>query len=63
VDAFNEALKIVPDYTEVHYFLGQAYYKTGSGPLAKEEFQRVIHLAPPDSDLAKKAKQSLELLR
>jgi Tfp pilus assembly protein PilF len=63
VDAFNEALKIVPDYTEVHFFLGQAYYKTGSGPLAKEEFQRVIHLAPPDSDLAKKAKQSLELLR
>jgi Tfp pilus assembly protein PilF len=62
VDAFNGALKIAPDFTEAHFFLGQAYYKTGSGPLAKEEFQHVIRLAP-DSELAKKAKQGLDLLR
>ena len=61
-DAFNVALKIVPEYPEARFFLGQSYFKIGSNQLAKEEFERVIQLAP-DSDLAKKSKQNLDLLR
>jgi type IV pilus assembly protein PilF len=61
VEALNGALKIVPDYPEVHFYLGQTYIKTGSSLQAKQEFERVIRLAP-DSELAKKAKQNLDLL-
>jgi len=60
--AFDGALKIVPDYPEVHFYLGQIYFKTGSNLQAKQEFESVIRLAPK-TELARKAKQNLDLLR
>ncbi len=62
VEAFSNALKLAPGYTEAHYYLGQTYLKSGSNKLAREEFEEVIRQAP-DSELADRSRQSLELLR
>jgi tetratricopeptide (TPR) repeat protein len=40
----REAIRQEPSSAEIHYFLGRLFYTRGVYPLAKEEFEKALHL-------------------
>ena len=61
VKHFKKSLKMVPLFTESHYWLGQCYVKQGNVQGAIEEFRTVIKTAP-ESEFGKKAEENLEAI-
>ncbi len=62
VDAYQKSLSLAPDYADAHYNLGLVYFKDGARGKAKEEFEKVIRLAP-SAELAKNSRQYLDQLK
>ena len=56
ISSYKEVVRWVPDYSDAHYNLAQAYLKVGATPLAKKAFEKVIVLAPQSeqADIARK---------
>ena len=61
VKHFKKSLKMVPLFTESHYWLGRCYVKQGNVQGAIEEFRTVIKTAP-ESEFGKKAEEHLEAI-
>ncbi|MBI5971317.1 MAG: tetratricopeptide repeat protein [Deltaproteobacteria bacterium] len=62
VEAYEKAVRSAPAYIEAHYGLGVALSKMKNNAAAMKSFEKVIALAP-DSDMAKSAKDYIELYR
>lgn len=61
-DILGLAVKIAPNYIDAHYNLGLASIKLKNKKTAQNAFQEVIKLAP-NSEMAKSAKEYMELLK
>ncbi len=62
VEAYEQAVRSAPAYIEAYYGLGVALSKLKNNAAAKKAFDKVISLAP-DSDIAKSAREYIELFR
>ncbi|HUM03076.1 MAG TPA: tetratricopeptide repeat protein [Thermoanaerobaculia bacterium] len=60
---FTKAVDIAPGQFDGYYYRGLARVTLGKNAEAKEDFQKVVALAPPDSNEAKEANQLLEALK
>lgn len=61
VQAFTEALRLLPQSVELHYYLGASLIQLQNYESARFHFDRVIALKP-DSELAQKARLTLEVI-
>lgn len=62
IKGFEEVLTLMPDSSEIHFYLGISAYQTLDFDRAKRSLQRVIELAP-ESEYAESARQNLEVIR
>jgi Tfp pilus assembly protein PilF len=59
IEAFEQAILEFPQYTEAHWELAQAFFKTGDTSSAARHLREVIRL-DEDSELGVRARQSLQ---
>lgn len=52
-NTLNEAIKLKPDYRDVHFALGSFYKKIGNREKARAEFGTVLKIVPQDQDAKK----------
>lgn len=62
IDAYQEAIRVLPGYAEAHYNLAFAYLKQGTKAKAAGSFRKVIELWP-DSERAEESRKFLEALQ
>ena len=55
----KEAARLAPKIADIHFSLAEAYLLLGRTDQARMAYETVIDLAPPESELANKAKQRL----
>ncbi|MFQ5720652.1 MAG: tetratricopeptide repeat protein [Acidobacteriota bacterium] len=53
IEEFRRALTVEPDYARAHFKLGKALQATGRAEEANREFDEVLRLVPPRSELAR----------
>ena len=58
----EKALKLAPKGAEIHYEYAEANLLVGRTAQAKISFENAIDLAPPESEVANKAKQRLRMI-
>lgn len=61
-DIFRVAIKNAPNYIDAHYYLGRTLLNIKDNKGALSEFQEVIRIAP-ESEMAKSAKEYINLLK
>ena len=59
----KEAARLAPKIADIHFSLAEAYLLMGHTDQARMAYETVIDLAPPESELANKAKQRLGAIR
>ena len=55
----KRAIKVAPRAPEIHLDLGEAYLLVGKLNEARNAYDNVIDLAPPESEMVEKARQRL----
>lgn len=59
MEEYRRALAVEPDYARAHFKLGKALQQIGRAEDAKREFDEVLRLAPPRSELAREVEMLL----
>lgn len=63
IDYFTKAIAIDAKGVDAYYYRGLAQLQSGKTKEAKPDLQKVVELAPPDSDQAKEAKEYLKSIK
>ncbi|MBU0568184.1 tetratricopeptide repeat protein [bacterium] len=56
IGSYKNAIELVPDSVQAHYWLGKAYKKEGKLKEAKEEWEKCLKLDPGNKDVLKQLK-------
>ena len=59
IEEYRQALVVEPDYPRAHFRLGQALQELGRSADARHEFDEVLRLVPPRSELAREVQMLL----
>jgi type IV pilus assembly protein PilF len=63
LEYLKRALKLAPKVAEIHFEYAEANLMVGRIAQAKTSFENALDLAPPESEIAAKARQQLSMLR